>query len=46
MPDTDVGQIKLYSVHHDKCKSAFKFIHLVYLFNLFPLEVEQKCQHC
>ena len=33
-------------MNHDKWKSAFKFIHLVYLFNLFPLEVEQKFQHC
>ena len=23
MPDTDVGQMNLYLMHHDKCKSAF-----------------------
>ena len=23
MPDTDVGQINLYSMHYDKCKSAY-----------------------
>ena len=32
MLDTDVGQINLYSIHHDKCESAFKFIHLVNLY--------------
>ena len=35
MLDTDVD--------HDKCESAFKFIHQVNLFNLVPLEVVQKC---
>ena len=46
MPDTDVFQINLYSMHLDKCKSAFKCIHLVNLFNLFLLDVVQKCQYC
>ena len=36
MLDTDVGQINLNSLHHDKCESAFKFIHQVNLFNLIP----------
>ena len=26
MPDTDVGQINFYSMHHDKCKSAYKYL--------------------
>ena len=44
MPDTDVGQINFYSMHHDKCKSAYN-IYLVNLFNLFPLKIVQKCQN-
>ena len=32
--------------HHDKCKLTVKLIPLVTTFNLFPLQVEQKCQHC
>ena len=46
MLDTNVGQMNLYSMHHDKCKFVMKFIDLVNLFNLFPLEVVQKCQNC
>ena len=42
MPDTDVGQISLFSMHYDRCKSPFEFIHLENLFNLFPLEIVQK----
>ena len=42
--DTVGGQIKFYSKQYDKCKSAFQFILLVLLFNLYPLEVVQKCQ--
>ena len=42
MPDTDFGQISLFSMYHDRCKSPFEFIHLENLFNLFPLEIVQK----
>ena len=41
MLDTDISQINLYSTLHDKCKFVIKFIDLVNLFNLFPLEVVQ-----
>ena len=37
--------MNFYSKQHDEYKSTFKFIHLVFLFNVFPLEVMQKCQH-
>ena len=46
MLDTDGGQINLYSMHYDKCKSAFKFIHLENLFNLLlPATNAERSSH-
>ena len=42
--DRGINHFNFNSKHHDKCKFALKLIGLLTVFNLFPLEVVQKCQ--
>ena len=37
--DIVISHINFISKHHDKCKCALKFVHLVTFPNLFPIEV-------
>ena len=44
--DKEINHFNLNSKHYVKRKSALKLNRLLTIYNLFPFEVVQKCQHC
>ena len=42
----EISHFNYNSKHFDQCKIALKQIGLKLVFNLFSLELDQKCQHC